>query len=133
LIHGTQVWKTSGAIRLSHSNTEILNLHNNRRQTRGSEMVEYYCNSCGTQIEQTDMVCPKCGKNLSEVGKRMKVTITETIGLSDSVERQLTKEQSSIIKRILRAIKRYLAKKELTFSIYPDGHISFTIRDKEKT
>ena len=96
-------------------------------------MGEYYCNYCGTHVKSTDTVCPKCGKNFGEVGRRIEVTITETIGLSDSVERELTKEQSSIIKKVYRAIKRELAKKELVFSIYPDGHISFTIRDEEKT
>ena len=109
------------------------NRHSNRGQTRGSKMSEYYCQNCGAQIKPTDTVCPKCGKNLSEVGRRMEITITETIGVSASIETKLTKEQSNIIKKVFKAIKRELAKKELTVSIYPDGHISFTIRDKEKT
>ena len=96
-------------------------------------MGKYYCNNCGTQVNSTDTVCPKCGKNFSEVGRRIEVTITETMGALDSVQRELTKEQISIIKKAFRAIKRELAKKELVFSIYPDGHISVTIRDKEKT
>jgi NMD protein affecting ribosome stability and mRNA decay len=94
--------------------------------------TKYYCQNCGAQIKPTDTVCPKCGKNLSEVGRRIEVTITQTIGLSDSVERELTKEQISLIKKVFGAIKRELAKKEMTVSIYPD-HISFTIKDKEKT
>jgi DNA-directed RNA polymerase subunit RPC12/RpoP len=50
-------------------------------------MVEskYYCKNCGTQIKSRDTICPKCGKNLSEVGRRIEKTITETIGLSDNV------------------------------------------------
>jgi predicted nucleic acid-binding Zn ribbon protein len=46
---------------------------------------KYYCQSCGEQIKPTDTVCPKCGKNLSKVGKRVEVTVTETMGISDSV------------------------------------------------
>jgi hypothetical protein len=50
---------------------------------------KYYCQSCGEQIKPTDAVCPKCGKNLSEVGKRIEVTITDTLGISDSVSYQV--------------------------------------------
>jgi len=50
---------------------------------------KYYCQNCGSQISPTDVVCPKCGKKLSEVGKRIEVTIVESITLSDSVETSL--------------------------------------------
>jgi len=45
----------------------------------------YYCNNCGARIKPTDIVCPKCGENLSNVGRRIEKTITETIRLSDNV------------------------------------------------
>jgi hypothetical protein len=78
-------------------------------------------------------VCPKCGKNLSEVGRRIEVTITETIGLSASVETKLTKEQISVIKKVFRAIKRELAKKEIESITFNFGVVSFTIKNKEET
>jgi len=48
--------------------------------------TKYYCQNCGAQIKPTDTTCPKCGKNLSEVGKRIEKTISETMGLADSVQ-----------------------------------------------
>jgi uncharacterized Zn finger protein (UPF0148 family) len=96
-------------------------------------MGEYYCQNCGAQIKPTDTVCPKCGRNLSEVGRRIEVTITETIGVSASVETKLTKAQSSIIKKVFQAIKRELAKKEIESVTLNFGVISFTIKNKEKT
>ena len=95
-------------------------------------MSKYYCQNCGVEIKPTDTACPKCGKNLSEVGRRIEMTFTETIGLSDSFEKKLTKEQNSIIKKVFRAIKRELAKKEIESITINFGVISFTIKNKEK-
>jgi uncharacterized OB-fold protein len=50
---------------------------------------KYHCQNCGSQIKPTDTVCPHCGKKLSEVGRRIEVTIAESITLSDSVETSL--------------------------------------------
>jgi len=50
---------------------------------------KYYCRNCDSQIKSTDTVCPKCGKKLSEVGRRIEVTIAETITVSDSAETSL--------------------------------------------
>jgi uncharacterized OB-fold protein len=50
---------------------------------------KYYCQNCASQIKPTDVICPKCGKNLSEVGRRIVVTVAENITLSDSVETSL--------------------------------------------
>jgi uncharacterized OB-fold protein len=50
---------------------------------------KYYCQNCGSQIKPIDTVCPNCGKELSEVGRRIEVTIVENITLSDSVETSL--------------------------------------------
>jgi len=52
-------------------------------------MGEYYCRNCGAKIKSTDTMCPKCGKNLKEVGRRIEVTVVENITVSDSVERSL--------------------------------------------
>jgi hypothetical protein len=50
---------------------------------------KYYCQNCGSQIRPTDTICPNCGRNLSEVGRRIEVTIVDSIILSDSVETSL--------------------------------------------
>ncbi|MBX5328597.1 MAG: zinc ribbon domain-containing protein [Candidatus Bathyarchaeota archaeon] len=50
---------------------------------------KYYCQSCGRQIKPTDTLCPICGKNLNKVGKRIEVTVRDTIGLSENVSYQL--------------------------------------------
>jgi Zn finger protein HypA/HybF involved in hydrogenase expression len=94
---------------------------------------KYYCRNCDAEIKPTDTVCPKCGKNLSEVGRRVLVTVTDTLTISDSVSTELTKEQANIIKRILRAIRRELAKKEIDSITVNFGIISFTIKNKKKT
>ena len=50
---------------------------------------KYYCQNCGSQLNSTDLICPKCGKNLSEVGRRIEVTVAESITFSDSIETSL--------------------------------------------
>lgn len=50
---------------------------------------KYYCQNCGSEIQPSDTICHKCGKNLSEVGRRIEVTLVENITLSDSVETSL--------------------------------------------
>jgi hypothetical protein len=47
-------------------------------------------------------MCPKCGKNLSEVGRRIEVTIAENITLSDSVETSLIINPIPEIEKSLR-------------------------------
>jgi hypothetical protein len=48
--------------------------------------TEYYCNNCGARIKPTDTTCPKCGKNINEVGKTIKKTFGEVLGLADSAQ-----------------------------------------------
>lgn len=48
--------------------------------------TEYRCNNCGALVKPTDTMCPKCGKNLSEVGRNIKKTFVEVIGLADSAQ-----------------------------------------------
>jgi DNA-directed RNA polymerase subunit RPC12/RpoP len=48
--------------------------------------TEYYCNNCGAQIKPTDTICPKCGKKISEVGKNIRKTVIEVLGLADSAK-----------------------------------------------
>jgi tRNA G26 N,N-dimethylase Trm1 len=112
--------------------TEILNQQSNRRQTRGSKMSEYYCNNCGKQIKPTDTTCPHCGKNLSEVGRRIVATFTETIGISDSVKKELTKKQINAIEKLIRAIKREIAKVEIESVTFNFGVISVTLKKKKR-
>lgn len=76
---------------------------------------KYYCQNCGAQIKLTDTICPKCGKNLKQVGRRIVVTITEAIVLSDEVKVELTKEQIGIIEKVRKAVKNQLASKEIEF------------------
>jgi RNA polymerase subunit RPABC4/transcription elongation factor Spt4 len=57
---------------------------------------KYYCQNCGAEIKSTDTMCPKCGKNLSEVGKKVLVTVTDTISLSDEVKVSQTPEQRTL-------------------------------------
>lgn len=48
--------------------------------------TEYYCNNCGSRIKPTDTTCPNCGKNINEVGKAVKKTFGEVLGLADSAQ-----------------------------------------------
>jgi hypothetical protein len=41
-------------------------------------------------------MCPKCGKNLNEVGKTMKLTVTDTISVTEKVE-VIPKEAMNVI------------------------------------
>jgi hypothetical protein len=74
---------------------------------------KYYCQNCGQQIKPTDTVCPRCGENLSKVGRKIEVTITETIAVSNEVKAQLTKGQICIIEKVRKTIKNQLASKEI--------------------
>jgi len=93
----------------------------------------YYCQKCGHQVKPTDTICPNCGADLSKVGRRIEVTITETLGVSVGVETELTKKQINIIKKISKAIKRELAKREIdSITIGFPQLISVKIKKKQK-
>lgn len=61
---------------------------------------KYYCQNCGEPIKPTDTTCPKCGKNLSEVGRKIEVTITERLGLSSVSYQVKTINRSEKVKLI---------------------------------
>ncbi len=63
---------------------------------------KYYCQNCNSQIKSTDTVCPKCGKKLSEVGRRILVTVADSITISDSVETSLIINPIPEIEKSLR-------------------------------
>ena len=96
-------------------------------------MGEYYCKNCDAEIKATDTTCPKCGKNLSEVGRRIEITVTATVGVSASVETELTKKQRNIIQKAYEAIKNELAKKEIESFTFNFGVVSVTIKNKKET
>jgi len=76
-------------------------------------VAEYHCKSCDAEVKSRDTVCSNCGANLKEVGRNIVLTLADAIAVSDEVETGLTKEQISIIKKVYRAIKNELAKKEI--------------------
>ncbi len=47
--------------------------------------VHYGCGNCSAKVQATDAFCRKCGRNLIEVGRAMKLELVETISLSDNV------------------------------------------------
>jgi uncharacterized Zn finger protein (UPF0148 family) len=94
--------------------------------------AKYYCNNCNAEIKSTDTVCPKCGKNLKKVGRRIEVSFTETIGVSAKVQVGLSKKQKNILKKVYQAIKKELAKKEIESITINFGIISFKIKNKKE-
>lgn len=94
---------------------------------------KYYCNNCGAEISATDTICPNCGKNLKEVGRRVLVTVTDTISLSDEVKVSLTPEQRTLVEKIYQRIKDFLVSKEIESVTLNLGVISVTIKNKEVT
>jgi uncharacterized OB-fold protein len=78
----------------------------------GKEGVKYYCKNCGAQVKSSDTVCPKCGKNLSEVGRRIELTLVEFVRVSDSLETSLI---TNSIPEIEKALKEQDYFKATTF------------------
>jgi len=98
------------------------------------EEAKYYCKNCNARIESTDTVCPHCGKNLKEVGRKVEVFFTASVIASAEFTVKLTKKQKSIIKKVYQVIKNELAKKEIesiTFG-FPQL-VSVTIKNKKDT
>jgi len=96
------------------------------------EETKYYCQNCGAKIKSTDTECLECGKNLREVGRRVEVTVIDTIKLSDEVEVKLSKDQINIINRVRRVIKDKLDSKEIeSITIGFPQLISITIKSKK--
>lgn len=59
------------------------------------DIINYFCRFCNGEVKKEDTICPKCGSDLEKVGKRreIEVTLEEKIGLSESVEIKLTKQE----------------------------------------
>jgi DNA-directed RNA polymerase subunit RPC12/RpoP len=63
--------------------------------------VKYKCNICGKEIDGSDTICPHCGTNIEETGRKVSVDITEIVKQRDRVEisqiqKALKKEQKSV-------------------------------------
>jgi RNA polymerase subunit RPABC4/transcription elongation factor Spt4 len=75
---------------------------------------KYYCHNCNAEVKPTDRICPKCGKDLREIGRNIVVSVSETMSISGfTVGAELSKEQVNIIKKVFKAIKGELAKKKI--------------------
>ena len=48
--------------------------------------AQYNCRNCGAKIQGEDTYCSKYGKKLSDVGKAIKLELSETVNLSDNKE-----------------------------------------------
>ena len=101
---------------------------------RGDDMEKkYLCQNCGAEITSTDTVCPKCGKNLKEVGRKVLVTVTETISLSDAVKvEKLSPEQKSLIERFYQRVKDFANSKEIESITIDLGFIRVVIKGKKE-
>lgn len=108
-----------------HNNLDVMNIRE----------AKYYCQNCSAQIKSTDTMCPKCGKNLAEVGKRTEVTFTEVAGevvLSSFEVPKLNIKQRKILDSILCAAKGYLSSKEIeSITIGFPQLISIKIKSKK--
>jgi hypothetical protein len=58
--------------------------------------AKYYCKKCGAEIKRTDEVCPNCGENLNEVGRKIDKKLKEQINLTLSYV--LTQRKEDTIK-----------------------------------
>jgi predicted ATP-dependent serine protease len=95
---------------------------------------KYYCQNCGAEIKSTDTICPKCGKNLKDVGRKILVTVTDTISLSDAVKTEkLSAEQKTLLKKIYQAIKDFANSKEIESITINFGFIVIVIKGKKTT
>jgi hypothetical protein len=45
---------------------------------------KYYCHQCNSEVDPEDKFCPKCGADLSKVGRAIKLEVYETLNLSDN-------------------------------------------------
>ena len=94
---------------------------------------KYYCLNCKAELKPTDTVCPNCGKNLSEVGRGVLVTVADTITLSDTVSVTLTPEERTLLEKVYQKIKDFLVSKEIESVTINLGVISVKIRNKDIT
>lgn len=101
---------------------------------------KYYCQNCGEEISAMDTVCPKCGKNLEEVGRRVLVTVTDTISLSEKVEvipkeirEKLNPQQLSVYQKFRKAVKDFIDSKEIESITIDIGIVRVVIKGKKGT
>ncbi len=59
---------------------------------------KYYCHQCNSEVKPEDKFCPKCGADLSKVGRAIKLEVYETLNLSDN--NQLSTKVSGSIANI---------------------------------
>lgn len=59
--------------------------------------VKYRCKSCGEEIDVSETICPHCGVNIEEAGRKISIDITQVLRLRDQVE--ITQIQNSLRKQ----------------------------------
>ena len=91
----------------------------------GSE-AQYYCQNCGAQVKSSDTVCPKCGKNLNEVGKKIKSTHGEGWGLSQSLRAKNKDSRGKVIKEL-----KIEGVTEIIYSRKPSNALQLVVKEGE--
>jgi hypothetical protein len=74
----------------------------------------YFCRKCGSEIRDTDTICPKCNTDLHKTGRMIEVSINESLRLSDSVTTTLTKTEQTTLKSIQAWLRENISQFELT-------------------
>ncbi len=96
--------------------------------------VKYTCNNCGSEVKPSDTICLSCGKNFSEVGRHIEVTLTESLGFSESLDIKLTKEQMSFLAKVQKIAKKKLKNAGFTMSFsFPQITIVNSTAEKWKS
>jgi predicted RNA-binding Zn-ribbon protein involved in translation (DUF1610 family) len=92
-----------------------------------AEESKYYCKNCGVEIKPNDTLCPKCGKNLNEVGREIRKTVYQSIGFSYEVKTINRSDKTKLVGRFLIyfiiAIIAVVTVFEVSFSVtrfFPD-------------
>lgn len=76
--------------------------------------AKFFCRKCGYEVKDTNGTCPNCKSDLHRVGRDIKVVITDTLSLNESVSVTLTKAEQDTLKKIWSWLKRNIGKLELS-------------------
>jgi len=93
-------------------------------------LAGYSCRKCGTNLKPDDKICPGCGADLSQVGRRIEVVLGESMRISDEVTVQLRREERDFLDRFVDWLRKNWTLSEIQIG-FPSG-VTLVIKRREK-
>jgi predicted amidophosphoribosyltransferase len=93
-------------------------------------LAGYSCRRCSANLKPDDKICPACGADLSQVGRKIEVVLEEYVRARADVTAQVTQEERNFLDRFVDWLRKNWTLSAIEIG-FPSG-VTFVFKRREK-